>query len=291
MIRIGIGTANWNSPYGLTNPIGLSKTEISEILFKMVENNIFDLDTAVNYFESREFLKEFLRNKSFCLTTKIPHSWTLDAGKLENRIKIELDSLGLNSFESVLLHEPVLSLKENSKDLNEALGSLLSNNLTKRVGISVYTPEDVVYCTKQSDLISEIQFPINPINQSFRYFFAKSNEYKNFVLVARSIFMQGLLTMQMQDYPIFFRNSTESNNWLSFLQKKGHSGFELCLIFLANLKFVDKAIFGINSVTELLEIIAFLQNATKLKSYVNGEFDFLASVNTNIYDPRYWNNE
>jgi aryl-alcohol dehydrogenase-like predicted oxidoreductase len=289
MFQIVIGTANWNAPYGLTNPVGLQRPEVSQIVEKMITNNISIIDTAVNYFGSQELLREILRFHPLKVTTKIPHVWAIEADNLEDKIKAELDFLNLDKFESILLHDPVVSLKENPLALNRTLESLLTNNYTQRIGISVYTTHDVEFCLNKNKLISEIQFPINPINQTFMPYFKKADKFKNFTLVARSVFMQGLLTMKENNYPAFFRSSKESIKWNTFLQSNGVSGLQTCLIYLTSLDFIDRVIFGVNSVKEFSEIIDFIESNSSKKFHMN--FDELGSSESKIYDPRLWKHE
>jgi aryl-alcohol dehydrogenase-like predicted oxidoreductase len=172
------------------------------------------------------------------------------------------------------------------KKLNSTLLRLLNSGMVKRVGISVYTPRELDKFISLSDLFTEIQLPLNPLNQSFRYYLDEFEEISSYRIVVRSIFQQGLLTLNSHSYPPFFKNSPEALNWNNFLKEYEIDALTACIQFIKKISWVNQVVIGINSYLQLQQIFnAFAVNNATVPLH---KYDQLHSQNIEIRDPRKW---
>ena len=100
-----------------------------------------------------------------------------------------------------------------------------------------------------------IQAPYSIFDRRVEKYFniLKKNKIK---IYARSIFLQGLLLMPLKDIDNYFKKWKSNFELLDkFIQKKQISKLELCLSFVLKSRYIDKVVIGIQSLSQLKEIV------------------------------------
>ena len=144
--KLALGTAQFGLNYGISNKNGLvKKNQAKLILSQASQCNIQILDTAIVYGESENILGE-IGITGFDVVTKLP---AIPGGKMDikawviNNVSSSLSKLKVNSLYGLLLHQSSDILGEKGKILNEVLYELKNKGLVKKIGVSVYDPNEL----------------------------------------------------------------------------------------------------------------------------------------------------
>ncbi len=262
MNKLALGTVQFGIPYGISNVHGqVSETEITKILDLACELGISILDTASLYGNSEELLGKFVKGR-FNLISKIKEvpenqNWSAESLNdwLEKEINISLKKLNCNQLYAYLLHRPLDLLNYNDLKYFESLEKLKDLGKTSKIGFSVYTPNDLeqLYSLYKPDLV---QLPMNVIDCEF----LKSGwmdilKEDNVEIHVRSIFLQGLLLMSLEDQILKFPTYSDIwEKWHKQLKDNNLTAIEACWNFVDQYKQIDKIIVGVLSSSELTEI-------------------------------------
>ena len=290
---ICLGTAQFGMDYGVTNEIGqTSKYEVKKILKICKDKNIKFLDTAQAYGNSEEIIGLSLPNKNkFKVISKLSTNneldWNQDTVKSwEYSIQRTLNDLRLSSINSFLIHNPKNLSPFQKEIVINWLNSLRERNIVKRIGISIYEPKELE--DFQLECLQIIQLPLSIYDQrmlnngTIKYL----NE-KGIDIHIRSIFLQGLILQDSEDWPSFLTKEFKEhhNKLIKYCQSKGICILDFVIAFIKKLKFVEAAVIGINS-TEHLNSILESWSKNIADNFVEG---FNSSWNNkNDLDPRLW---
>ena len=100
----------------------------------------------------------------------------------------------------------------------------------------------------------------------------------------RSIFLQGLLLMDKNVRPPYFKKWEKLfHEWDLWLEEQELSSLEACLSFALYSKNVDKVLIGIDSLKQLKEIVKKLKNLKKIKLPKT-----FISQDNNLINPANW---
>ncbi len=286
--KIILGTASLSSKYGRCNKKKfITKNEIKKIFNTAKKKNIYFIDTALNYGNNDEILSNYI-NTRYSVITKLP--------KINNNIKniekyyteliiASLKKTKIKKFYSVLLHSPdQLLSKKNGRRIYNALLAIKKLNLTKKIGISVYSLKNTLKILKKFHL-DIIQIPLNILNQDFcDNYFIKIIKKKKIEIHARSIFLQGVLLNKKFYKKKLFKKYSEIFEKIEKIKKDNNiNSLELTINFSLKHKWVKKIIVGFNTAHHLKEILN-----TKIINNINYS-DLPIKNNQNLYDPRKWN--
>ena len=187
-----VGTANFGQSYGVKNNKQLDRDEINKILGYASMARLTHLDSASQYGKSESIISDFTQYK-FNVITKLASENFLDLHQAINKLNSSIDNLKPHIIESILLHDVENLFSENADLIYKNLCKLKSLGLTKHIGISVYSPEQLLKIIENYDF-DVAQIPINVIDrrllQSETIKKIKNNSIK---IHARSIFLQGFL--------------------------------------------------------------------------------------------------
>ena len=255
MTQLGIGSAQFGLSYGVTNSSGVVDAEIArQILGAAKDWGIQYIDTAPAYGYSEQVLGRVLQDiKPFNIFGKVSVP-KVDAKSirrwLTESLNQSLSNLHREKLEGLLLHDCSCLRQDGSSTITDWLYSVKDLGLTKSIGVSVYTPDDLEGIDIQ--WMDVVQIPLNPYDQRWsksRQLFRLLNN--NIEIHARSLFLQGLLLTQPKRFP-------ESLAKLAIHQEKmlaatGLSGLEAAFRYLRSQSWVDVAYIGVTSVRELGE--------------------------------------
>ena len=284
--KIILGTAQIGSSYGLNNETIFNFPEKENIIHQAFKIGIRTIDTAIAYEKSEEVLGR-IGIKNWNIKTKIP---TFKNNKSEMRVwvKQEIDSsmhrLRINKLEAVLFHNSDQVSEPDKKDIYLEVKKIQDEGLINKIGFSIYNIEQADFLIDNFDF-QILQIPYNIFDRRFEdVAFLKKCKDKNIEIHVRSIFLQGLLLMNINKIPIKFKKwNILFQKWHSFLDENKINALDACLAsVLYNYNF-NKIIIGIDNINQLEEISLSIQN---LKNFKIPEY--LSSNDLNLINPQNW---
>tara|TARA_A100001035_G_C27781148_1_gene501813 strand:+ start:784 stop:1677 length:894 start_codon:yes stop_codon:yes gene_type:complete len=292
--KICIGTAQFGLNYGVTNSVGkLSKKEIIKILREAKKENIKILDTASVYGDAESVIGEILgKNNDYKICSKFPSQRDknffnkMDVENWEQEFIKSLRNLKTANLETYFLHDPKDLVKEGNIFLKEWLRSLKRRNLVRRLGVSIYSKEELDNIPV--DFLEVVQIPLSIYNQKLLRDGTIANlKKRDSIIYLRSIFMQGLLVSQASSWPgwISMREKEHHINFSKFAKQNNYKLIELCLDFVKNLKEVEAVILGFTNINELKEVIEFWRGNKKT---IFCEYEKWSLSSESFIDPRNW---
>jgi aryl-alcohol dehydrogenase-like predicted oxidoreductase len=285
-MRLAIGTAQFGLSYGVANQGSkVSLDEVKKILAKAKLSGINLLDTAIAYGDSENELgragigqwKVVTKLPSIPLNVVDMSDW------IHNQVQESLKRLNLKNVEAVLLHRPEQLLGDRGSEILFALRSLKANELTKKIGISIYSPSELDHFDVEQ-YFDLIQAPLNILDRSLieSGWLEKLNQLKIEVHV-RSVFLQGLLLMNLEERPLkFSKYSKLWIEWDRWLAENNFSAVEGCLAFINSIDGLDAVLVGIENVDQLNEIIT--ASSLKLENMPS----WPKNIDPNLINPSMW---
>lgn len=256
---IALGTAQFGFSYGVSNLKGqVSFKEASAILGYAKLSGIGTLDTAIGYGSSEARLGE-IGAQDWSVVSKLP---ALPAGCqdieqwVEDSVQASLKRLNHTELYGLLLHRPRDLLEIQGDRLYTGLLRLKKNRLVKKIGVSIYETSELDAMCDRYDL-DLVQAPFNLLdNRIIHSGWMKRLEQQGTELHVRSIFLQGLLLMSPSERPRKFeRWKSLWEKYDSWLLDAGLSPLQACIRFALSFPGVSKAIVGVESLSQLREII------------------------------------
>ena len=260
MKRLAIGTVQFGLPYGITNQAGqVTRSEAKEILQLAEGNGIDTLDTAIAYGESETCLGE-IGVQGFRLVTKLPaipkdcanvSSWA------RNQFSASLTRLSVTTVYGLLLHRPEQLLGPNGMELYRVLQDFKGSGQVKKVGVSIYAPSELELITK-SFLLDLVQAPFNLMDRRlYTTGWLQKLKDNGVEIHTRSAFLQGLLLMPRATIPPKFAPWNDLwDRWHKWHSDHDTSAIQVCLAFPLAFPEVDRVVVGVDSVSQLGQIIS-----------------------------------
>lgn len=285
-----IGGAQLGMNYGIANHHGqVSELEVIKILNLAHSKQILTIDTASQYGTSENILGKFAQ-ADFKIITKLS---PLEPGitdvknHIKNQCLLSLLRLQRNACEGLLVHHANDLLGSQGEWVYEALSELKTTNHVKKIGVSVYAPEQVDELMNRFKL-DIIQFPLNILDQRFlKNHLLQELKQNGIELHARSIFLQGLLLMKpdaIRDYfkpiqPLLITLHQEC-------QDKGLTINQALIEFVTSINEIDQYIFGIDNHQHLIEIIDSISTCKDNRRIQSEKY---ACNDLNMINPMNWN--
>jgi aryl-alcohol dehydrogenase-like predicted oxidoreductase len=204
--RLVLGTAQLGMRYGIANKSGQPDFVMaSNIIRTAWESGICEFDTAQDYGESEQVLGQALYEMGISQDAKIisklnPNLNHLDKEVLSRALEKSLNRFRISCLYGLMLHrEEFISFLDVG--LKKNLIDFVQNGTVKHIGVSVYSPEKALQAL-QSEVIDIVQIPTNVLDRRFcdsRVF--ELAEQKDKMIYIRSIFLQGLLLMKLEEIP------------------------------------------------------------------------------------------
>ena len=284
--KLILGTAQFGQNYGITNVTGkVSEVEIKSIFRNARLNQIHTLDTASTYGDSEPVLGN-IGVSDFDVITKLPSlgSATSDCYEIYKKsIEGSLKDLKMSRIDTVLLHRPEELISSYGDTIYNALHKLKDDGLVDRIGISIYSPEllDNIYPKYFFDVI---QAPLNIFDRRIisSGWLGRLSEM-GVSVIARSVFLQGILLSQVNDLPAYFSKWRPLfMQWIEFYQENGLSALEASLQFIVQVQEIDKIIVGVESEHQLTEIVRAINNPVII------EYNDLETDDLGLISPVHW---
>lgn len=263
MDRIALGTVQFGLDYGVANRQGpVPIDEIKRILAVAGAAGMNTLDTAIAYGDSEARLGQ-AGAADWRIVSKLPGlspNETAIGDWITTQATASLGRLATDHLDAFLLHHPGDLLGPSGSAIYEALQGLKSRGITKKIGVSVYGPDELNFiCSRFS--LDVVQIPFNIIDRRL----TESGSLKRLnesgiEIHARSVFLQGLLLMIPAWRPPYFsRWQPLWARWHQWLADTGVAPLAACLRFALAESGIARVIVGVDSLAQLKEILAAVE--------------------------------
>jgi len=285
-MKLALGTVQFGLDYGVSNTQGqVCPEEVNKILTIAKQQNISTLDTAPAYGNSEKILGKTGLAHQFNIVSKIP---TLNDNDIdvEQYVKTSLQQLNIEKLAAALFHhvDDIIS-SPHAKNRFNALVKLKEQGKINKIGISVYTPEQLAFCVENYP-IDIVQLPLNCLDQRFiDANWINELSDKKIDIHCRSIFLQGLLLMNIDSLPSYFTPYKKYfQRFLDTAKQLKVSTLSLALAIGHQHNGIDKMVFGCCNVEQLLEVISAYAVAKK----INEDLSSLACKDKRLIIPSNW---
>ena len=287
--KLILGTVQFGLNYGINNSLGqLPKTSIFEILDYAYANGIKILDTAESYGNSQEIIGEFIKSnpkKKFKIITKLSASKDISKIKLDKVVEENCKILGVDNLHGYMIHD--LSALIRNTFLYEKLLSVKKTNNVEKIGISLYTNDEIEYIFKNYPGFDFIQIPFNLLdNESKRkktIMFARSIGIEIHV---RSIFLQGLFFKPINKFYTTLHPLIKHLNNLNSISKNMSLEIgNLAIKYPLSKKYIDHILIGVDSLDQLKNNII---NCDSIKDYSFKKVDNIDVKEDFLLHPKNW---
>lgn len=290
---LGLGTAQFGLAYGITNTLGITEEhEARDIIQSAVLKEISWIDTAQGYGNAERVVGDcnLPENTLSIVTKKSPDSGKDDAPlrvqKWEDSFTKTLKNLRATSIEGFLIHDAKELRSEYGEALKEWLISLRDRGLARKIGVSVYSPDEIVGIDQE--LLDIIQLPVSLYDQRAVDHTAlfKAKE-KGSQIHARSIFLQGLLASSTEDWPRWLPGDfKESHNRLTReCNVNGCRTIDIALGFIKCQNWIDVAFTGVCTRNQLNELKT---SWDRDDIWPKPEYSKWGLTDQTLLDPRAW---
>ena len=276
-MKIILGTAQLMKNYGVKKN-NISLKELDKFFFK--KKKFFNLiDTAESYKNVYYRIKKY-DLKKYGIITKI---------KIDNsiccKISKSIKSLEIKNFDTILAHDERQLVGKNAKINYKRLVNLKKKNLTKKIGVSIYSLKECLKIIKKFNF-DILQIPINLFDKRFlNKNFLDLVKKKNIKLIYRSVFLQGLLTDQELHKKIFKKKqNTPFKEYFNWLKKNKLKPAEACIYFIKQNK-IKNIVIGFYKLNEYKEVIKLINKKNKIliPNFIKDQND-----NNKILRPDLW---
>ena len=257
-MQLGLGTVQFGLDYGITNASGQVTLEEAERILALCAKSHIDLfDTAAAYGDSERVLGQLLpttfKDKSEQVVTKLPPCEQLDLGEIDRLFRQSLKNLKRERIYGLMLHYGADLLAPQGKEIYNKLQEFQSEGRVEKIGVSVYEPEITEDIFERYDL-DLVQLPLNVLDQRFitSGVLAKLKA-KGVEVHVRSAFLQGLLLMEFEALPDYFRQF--NTELVPYFEARGAEPLVPAIQFIKRLGLVDQLIVGVTNQMELAQIL------------------------------------
>jgi aryl-alcohol dehydrogenase-like predicted oxidoreductase len=259
MTQLGLGTVQFGMPYGIANRGARTPhEELVSILAFAASAGVNVLDTAAQYGDSETALGNALpAEHAFRIVTKTP---AIHAGRdpdatstaLRAGFERSLENLKQQKLHALLVHDADELLRPGGDALWRAMDDLRRQGLVEKTGASVYTAAQIDALLARFDP-TLVQVPVSIADQRLVESGHLSKLKRRGVEIhARSVLLQGLLLMDPDDRPSYFRQfEAELRNLSGFFSRHDMTPLEGALSFVSELEDVDAAVVGVTSRAQL----------------------------------------
>ena len=219
-------------------------------------------DTAPAYDQSEAVLGEYTSTrKDMRIVTKTPHFKTpkttaADVTVLRSTFEQSVNHLQVESVHGLLLHNGANLLRPDSHLLWDGLEALKSENKVRRIGVSVYTPEEL-QGVLESFPVDIVQLPANILDQRFsRCGLIRQLSEAGIEVHARSAFLQGVLLSDPETLGDYFNQLKP--HLVALRQTAADAGvsmLQLTLNYVLHMREIGAVLVGVAGVAQFQQIL------------------------------------
>ncbi|MGI9259315.1 MAG: aldo/keto reductase [Gammaproteobacteria bacterium] len=294
--RISLGTAQLGAAYGIANRGGTPSAETAnEILTVALDAGIRHIDTAPIYGEAEERIGRFVREcglgDTFEICTKLSR---LDddssSPKIEDSvyrsIGASLEKLAVPVLSEVLIHDVEL-LNRYGRELIDALLLARERGWLKKIGVSVYRPEDLPLLDEFPEL-EIVQHPLSVFDQRLLDSGCLEKLKSNGCIVqARSVFLQGLATLSAEELPREVAHARDPLSKYRELLSDSELTIEEAAVLFVMSTDVDRVVIGTETAAQLRMNIDAISKSMPEELFQRLRTAF-PDISEQVIDPRRW---
>lgn len=297
-MKLGLGAVQFGLTYGISNQHGqTTQEEVRRILELAHAQGIQVIDTAPLYGGSEEAIgTSWPKRHDFRVVTKSPKfqgvSAPADASELlEKTFETSLARLKLSGVYGYLFHD--------AQDLLGPLGPMMvrdaerlkERGLIQRLGVSVYSEEQIFRIVERYRVFDLIQLPLNVFDQRLlQSGCLDSLKSRGYEIHVRSVFLQGLLLMEPSGLPSYFNSVRDHLDcYRREVSDRGWTPVQAALGYVLSLPQVDQVICGVNTSNQLRELCESAFDNPVLSGA--GDLDFFTKYGLDdpkILNPSQW---
>ncbi len=261
MSKIALGTVQFGIDYGVSSISGKVKPkEVDSILNYAHSQHIDLLDTAPAYGNSEQVLGGS-NIQQFRVVTKTRYFdkakiGIKEAALLKKDFYRSLEDLKIDNVYGVLIHNADDLLKPGSQEIFNQLKELKQAGKIKKIGVSIYDHNQLQSILENFD-IDLVQLPFNILDRRLidgDMFNVLKN--RGVEVHARSVFLQGLLLMDMQNRVSKFNRWKDLwKIWHEWLNDNQITALEATIRYAISIPEISKVLVGVETKDQLKEII------------------------------------
>ena len=260
MSKLALGTVQFGTDYGINSGIKVDPNEVTNIINCARNNDISLLDTAQLYGSSEKVLGD-VNTQDFDIVTKSrgfdqEAITEKEAMFVINDLHKSLKLLKQKSLYAFLVHHGEDLLKPGGEMIFNQLQTLKKQGLVNKIGISAYIDNQLIEIIDRFD-IDIIQLPMNILdsrlinNGLLNKIYAKGIE-----IHTRSVFLQGLLLMDIDKRPKYFeRWSSLWKFWYEWLADNKLTPLEASIRYMISKPEISRVLVGVDNKDQLQSII------------------------------------
>ena len=288
--KLCLGTVQMGQKYGGANALDRqpSQQESFSVLQAALDRGISYFDTASIYGTSENVLGEFGlgRKQGVHIISKLPPETENSEKAVLEALYKTLGRLQADRIDGYLLHA---ANDMEQRDIVKGLCKAKEMGLVNSIGVSVYEPRDA-YRAVLASWVDYVQIPYNVLDQRLDetefFYMARKSGVKVF---ARSLFLQGLLTMSLDTLPNHLQEARPLLERFQFLSSEhGFDRKEAAFLYGLRHPGIDYVVFGVDTLSQLeenLSVLARLEEFGACFEALNGAF---RNVDRRIVNPSLW---
>jgi aryl-alcohol dehydrogenase-like predicted oxidoreductase len=285
-----LGTVQFGLKYGINNSLGKpSQIEVNSILDYAFECGVKLLDTAEAYGDSQEVIGKYHKesHNRFDIITKFSSKRNDLDSSLTKRISQNLETLKVDYLYSYMFHS-FSDFKLFYPEFKCELMELKRQNIIKKIGVSVYTNEEIQEVIKNNNEVDLIQMPFNLLdNNTQRLSIIKKMKEREIEVHTRSVFLQGLFFKEQNQLPLnlqMFRPYLEQLR--SIASSHSINLNDLSIGYVNQQEGIDKILLGVDSVDQLKRNVLALKII--LPKGVSEKIDSIEVSDKILLNPSNW---
>lgn len=252
MDKLILGTVQLGTKYGINNSSGKPNMNDSlNILDKAYHLGVRGLDTAESYGDSYKIIGQYHKKFPSKIFKIFDKSSGLEKKDFQDKIEKKLEFLKINYFDGYMFHSTKIFQK--NMHIQEDIYELQKRGLIKKLGISVYTNDEIDFLINEGFQFDFIQMPFNVLdNENIRGKVIKKMIKNNIDIHVRSIFLQGIFYVDYNNFP---KKLEPLKKYISSIKSICNSTKynidDMLLGYPRTKKYIKKIVFGIDNINQL----------------------------------------
>ena len=288
--KLILGTVQFGLNYGINNRVGkVDDDKMAEILDFAFEAGVKILDTAEVYGDSQKRIGNYHRKSrhTFQVVTKFHSAEKVDASfDIDAHVKKDIKVLSIDKLYGYMFHSFV-DYEKHFSIFREGLLSLKIQGLIEKIGVSVYTNEELEKVMACED-IDLVQLPYNLFdNEKLRGKTLENAKQKNIEIHTRSAFLQGLFFKEVESITGNLKNLKNDLSQLHSVLEREKIDMATCALnYPISKKHIDKVLIGVDTKEQLQQNIQALKSRDL--SSVFETIDNIEIENKELLNPSLW---
>lgn len=267
-MQLCLGTVQFGMDYGIRQQKKPSLQQSHEMLDYAAGHGILTIDTAYSYGEAEDVIGSWLlqhasmRSRIELISKLKPNVFDEVVPKdyyhvMKEHLQMSLERLHTDYLDGYLLHSSRYVFDD---DIIDALLRLRQEGLVKRVGVSVYDPDEAKKGIERGTL-DLLQLPYSIFDQRMdKADIFTLAQQAGVTLHSRSAFIQGLILMQESEVPPFLAKAKPILRRIEEIcRDMGWSRVQLALCYVKEKTGISHLVFGVDSLEQLRENIRLFE--------------------------------